>query len=211
MNEGDVFGYLTFTGQNDIDRFNKNGYRIAFAFFTCQCGNTKSYRVSNVKSGNTKSCGCLNKANPIYQTPTYNIWDSMIQRCYNPNHNSYSNYGGRGIIVCESWRNSFINFVQDMGEKPKGLWLERIDNNSMYCKENCKWDTPSNQIYNQRIRSDNKSGKTGVSWNEERQKWEVEISKEGLRIKLGRYSDLELAVLVREEAELKYYGYLKNK
>ena len=83
------------------------------------------------------------------RTRTYQSWSHMIQRCTNPNYKYYYLYGGRGIIVCKRWM-KFENFLEDMGEKPKGLSLDRKNNNKNYCKSNCRWATPKQQARNKR-------------------------------------------------------------
>ena len=84
---------------------------------------------------------------------TYSSWAHMIQRCKNPKNKNYKWYGGRGIKVCERWRNSFKNFLKDMGTRPKGLTLDRINNNDNYKPENCRWTTIKQQNNNSRPKS----------------------------------------------------------
>lgn len=83
------------------------------------------------------------------KTQVYGVWSEMIQRCTNKNSPYYYNYGGRGIKVSKKWL-KFENFIRDMGERPKGGCLDRIDNNKNYCRENCKWSTRSEQMNNTR-------------------------------------------------------------
>ena len=119
----------------------------------CDCGNTTTTMGASIISGNTKSCGCLKFASdgdPISKQPEYKVWQGMKGRCNNPNHTDYKNYGARGITVCEQWANSYAQFIKDMGRRPKGLTIERVDNDIGYCPENCIWDTRSNQLRNRR-------------------------------------------------------------
>lgn len=124
----------------------------------CDCGNTKIILRNNLKSGHTQSCGCYKievvtnhgHAKSGNKSPTYHSWCGVITRCINPNHKNYMDYGGRGITVCERWSHSFKNFLEDMGERPKGMSIDRINNDGNYYKENCKWSTITEQNRNMR-------------------------------------------------------------
>lgn len=101
-------------------------------------------------------------------TSVYTAWVEMVRRCYNPNFKDYRRYGGRGIAVCAEWRLSFENFLKDMGEKPNGLTLGRIDNDGDYCKDNCRWESIEDQNRNKsncRLMEFNGVTKTLSEWS----------------------------------------------
>lgn len=144
----------------------------------CDCGNTSSVGNNALKSGHTKSCGCLcrelaskaSKTHGLSGSNTYMTWAGMKARCTNPNNTKYKDYGGRGITVCDRWLNSFENFLEDMGECPEGLSLDRQNNNGNYEPENCRWATREEQLNNKRtnrfIEFDGRS-QTLAQWSNE--------------------------------------------
>lgn len=124
----------------------------------CDCGKQTLATCSNLKSGHTQSCGCLMRertsaANGTHRrskTKLYSVWMQMKQRCYLPSAPNYRWYGGRGIEVCERWRSSFEAFVADMGERPYGCEIDRIDNDGDYEPGNCRWVDHRTNVRNSR-------------------------------------------------------------
>ncbi len=125
---------------------------------TCECGTTKIVDYANLTSGASISCGCYNEeistshghSRNGAKSPTYLTWQSMLARCRQENHPGYESYGGRGISVCERWT-IFENFLEDIGERPKGMTIDRFpDQNGNYEKSNCRWATPKQQSRNMR-------------------------------------------------------------
>lgn len=156
MTIGSVFGRLTVIGSSP-----KRGNNIAWTC-TCTCGKTVSVAGTSLRLGRTQSCGCLRiqrlieakgrnriHGQAVNRTATYRCWTGLRERCFNPRHQGYSNYGGRGITVCPQW-NSFEQFQADMGERPFGMSIDRIDNDKGYEPTNCRWATPVQQMRNRR-------------------------------------------------------------
>lgn len=133
----------------------------SYCICECECGNVRKVKRDSLATGATKSCGCLQKqiaSKRLFKhgyagaySSEYRAWHHMKERCYNPKNKRYVDYGGRGITVCEDWRNSFEKFLKDVGVKPSKIHsLDRRDNDGNYNKDNCRWATPVEQIYNRR-------------------------------------------------------------
>lgn len=152
--EGQRFGRLTVIEPAEKIKGRQWQYRVV-----CDCGTERIIFGTNLRSGYTTSCGCLRReetgkrfathghSNP--RTPTYTSWMSMRMRCNNPNAPKYSIYGGRGITICDHW-DSFENFLADMGERPEGTTLDRVNPDGNYEPANCRWATVKEQNNNKR-------------------------------------------------------------
>lgn len=124
----------------------------------CACGAERTIVGHSLKSGDSRSCGCWQKdwasangkkakTHGMTGKPTHASWRSMIERCTKNDHVSWPRYGGRGIRVCQRWM-KFEHFLEDMGARPDGMTLDRVDTNGDYCKSNCRWATIDQQSNN---------------------------------------------------------------
>lgn len=157
---GQTFGRLLV-----IERDHSVQKRQVYWKCRCSCGSETTVFSGSLRYGTTRSCGCFRKERSSEvlsarltvhghnskgkPSPTHNSWNSMRARCEKPSHRDYKYYGGRGITVCERWYR-FENFLADMGERPAGKTIDRIDTNGNYEPDNCKWSTASEQNKNRR-------------------------------------------------------------
>ena len=172
----ETFGRLTTLGP--AFRVGRTSYQVC----SCECGSLGVYRAVEMRRNNTSSCGCWHKKRAsenaahmstkhgMTNTREYRSWQAMVCRCTNPNRKQFNSYGGRGICVCERWLNSFEVFFADMGERPDGCSLDRIDNSRGYEPGNCRWATDKEQANNtrrNRVLTFNGKTQTVVQWAEE--------------------------------------------
>lgn len=161
---GRRFGRLAIVCEaSPLIHFNEKNHRIAIRRFECRCdcGTEKIVRMTSLQSGSTLSCGCYHNELSVSQArrhghashtapaPEYMAWQNMKARCYRPSSHRFEHYGARGITVCDRWRNSYENFLADMGRKPSPEHsIDRIDNDGNYEPTNCHWALPIVQARN---------------------------------------------------------------
>jgi hypothetical protein len=135
-------------------------------------------------------------------TREYHAWHDMIRRCSNPRYRDYMAYGGRGITVCQRWIDSFEFFLLDMGKRPDGLTLDRINNDMGYSPDNCRWATRKQQMRNQQIRNPLGKGVVHRTANS----YCAQIKVEGTVIRLGHFKTAAAAAEAYDMAAVKYFG-----
>ena len=151
---GKKYGKLTIIKKSDVQK-NK---RVS-AICRCDCGNELLASLNALMRGNTKSCGCIRAErnnhykNGLRGDPLYSVWANIKQRCYNKKFEKYPDYGGRGIIVCNEWKDNFLAFYNwaNLNSYKKGLEVDRIDNDGNYSPSNCHFVTRSGNMRNTRV------------------------------------------------------------
>lgn len=133
----------------------------------------------------------------------------MKDRCSNPEASGFENYGGRGITFDPKW-DKFEEFYADMGDRPEGFELDRVDNNLGYSKENCKWSDSTDQSFNRRKRQGTSSKYIGVYYNKEKNKWDARLYKYKVKVSYGRFNTEEEAARAYDDACFEHYGVRKN-
>jgi hypothetical protein len=150
---GQIFSRLTVIERVENDSRGKSQWKCV-----CDCGGTKIVCAKYLKSGDTKSCGCFKHESLCRgrvthgqsYSVTYKSWDAMKSRCYNPNTERYPSYGGKGVVVCDRWKESFDNFLADLGDRPPGTSLGRFGDVGNYEPGNVSWQTQAEQVANWR-------------------------------------------------------------
>ena len=196
---GQKFGRLTVLGLDYIQKYIYPNGKVANIYYLkcqCECGKICSIRKSKLMNGYTRSCGCLRKettaknkpatTHGLHKTRLYETWHHMKQRCYDKNIKGYKNYGGRGITVCEEWKNDFKKFYDWAMQNgyTEELTIDRIDNNGNYEPSNCRWVTI-------KIQNRNTRANRNITYNDETHclvEWAeiLNIKKETLATRLGK-------------------------
>lgn len=156
VNIGDRYGRWTVVRETQ-KKITSSGQTHRRCLCLCDCGIKKEVFLCKLRSGDSKSCGCLQKellskrkkTHGLSKAASYCLWKTMQARCKNFKQPSFKYYGKRGITICKRWM-KFENFLEDMGERPKGKSLDRIDNNGDYKPKNCRWTTRKKQSNNKR-------------------------------------------------------------
>jgi hypothetical protein len=200
---GHKYGMLTV-----IRRAYKPG-KNAYWLCECECGKEVEVSACNLRSGNSKSCGCStnrfisekNTKHGLTNHPIYSVWEHIRSRCNYEKNNRYHRYGGRGISICKEWEDSetFVKWALESGWKP-GLQIDRIDNDGDYCPENCRFVTPGENTYNKTIPySNNRTGYSGVHYRRHMNRYQARITFKWKTIAIGHFDSIEEAAIARDQ------------
>ena len=192
---GEKWGKLT----AESFEYRMHGHR--YFRFMCECGNEITSPISAVKNGHIKTCGKCRGSHKMSHTKIYKIWAGIKSRCYQPSCSIYYKYGGRGITMCDEWRNSPENFFKwafENGYK-EGLTIDRINSDKGYSPNNCRWATYQEQNSHLKMLKTNKSGYRGISWDKESKKWLCVISINNKSHRIGAYKTQLEAVAARNK------------
>lgn len=180
----------------------------------CDCGKKKvigESRLFPMKGRNPdKSCGCFQLKQhgwSVEHPRIFKVWRNMLSRCFDPTADNYARYGGKGTTVCDEWKNDFGSFLQwslNNGYRDK-LTLDRINSGEPYRPSNCRWADYYTQAQNKGISSRNCTGVTGVSRSAKQNTYRAYIRRDGIQKVLGKFKNLEDAILARKRAE-EYYS-----
>lgn len=174
--------------------------RYSYGIFECPyCGKEFEAQVTLIRTGKTRSCGCLSgQKHGLTKSRFYFTWNNMIRRCSNQENHNYINYGGRGITVCDEWLDAktFIEWAESTHPNIEGLTLDRIDANGNYEPSNCRWADKTTQALNRRMRKTTPSGNIGVNYR--KNKWISTIWLNKKSINLGSFLTKEEAVQARD-------------
>lgn len=202
MKVGDIINYFTI--------LQVVGSKKSHCVVRCVCGITKEVDRSQVNLGRTKSCGCLRskmisdavKTHGKSKSKLYDVYIKMVERCSNTFDKGYQNYGGRGITVCDSWKESFENFYKDMGQPLSNQSLDRRDNDLGYSKENCRWVDRTIQNANRRkLNSTRKTTSECRCVHKAGDGWRTTIYRYG-KVVYDKYSKTEEAAIRNYEENI---------
>lgn len=200
---GEIYGRLTVVLTRTPVRTKRNEQLV---LCVCQCGQEIYVTAHKLKSGHTKSCGCLQRdivrarqtRHGRYYEPEHTVWRNMRKRC---SDHRYAQWYGN-VRVCDRWQNSYENFLADVGRKPTpDASLDRIDPSGHYEPSNVRWVPKHKQAHNTKTFRTNKTGVAGVSWSNTKQKWRAAIYVSNKQKHVGYFDDFNDAVAARKTAE----------